>query len=671
MALQHKRRWRWGALLRWPRRLRWIAGMLTLLALAAALVSDAYTVDSPADYTQDVTGEYTVVRSARWLGAGGDGSGSALPPAAQVMQARGQDVALPHRLSKNLASASINWYRVPLELPRAAAGSVAYGVCVPRWSSSASVWLDGKQLMSSAPGMRGMHDWSRPQFIGLPPELAAGSHRLDIRLRALPALAPGLSEIWVGNGPLIRFACASLGETREKRIFGSGLLIGMMGLAGLLIAVLLRDASAGCFALMALLWVAQTVISRGTWIGLTEQTWSLLYFATRTAFVPPMFLFCLRFAKVSRPRLEQGLLAVYAGAVAILLALPQNYWATWLSVVAISLLLILPYALALLVRYALRETTISGGMLVAAVAFVMLSSVLDLVRWMGAGPYSSASLSILAMPLLSMAFGTLLIERLVWFARNEVKAAETLRVTVAHQAEQIAADFAVLQAQGERLVVLEERRRIARDMHDGVGSHLVSVSAMLKSGMAMPQTHVAGMIDSALHELRSVLDVLSAEPATHDDDDPVSTLLGSLRWRIAPVLESQGIDLEWEADSLPADFLPSDAARLQLLRLLQETFTNIVKHARARTVRFRSEHEGEAIVIEVSDDGCGLHGAALLVPAEGGLGLRGMRQRATLLGATLAIADCSPGTRVSLRFARPGAGLERQRCLQPEPVLVE
>jgi signal transduction histidine kinase len=311
----------------------------------------------------------------------------------------------------------------------------------------------------------------------------------------------------------------------------------------------------------------------------------------------------------------------------------------------------MPFFVFLLVRDALRTLSISGGILVAAIVFVMLSSVLDIMRWLGLAPYSSASLSILAMPMLSLAFGTLLIERLVGFARNEVKAAETLRVTVARQADRIAADFAVLKAQGERLVVLEERRRIARDMHDGVGSHLVSVSAMLKSGRVMRQADMAGLVDGALHELRGVLDVLSAEPANHDDDDPVSTLLGSLRWRIAPVLASQGIELEWQADSLPADFLPSDAARLHLLRLLQEAFTNIVKHAHARTVCFRSQADGAAIRIEVSDDGCGMP-VDPPAPAKPGLGLRGMRQRAALVGASFAIVDAAPGTRISLRFAR-------------------
>jgi two-component system sensor histidine kinase UhpB len=80
--------------------------------------------------------------------------------------------------------------------------------------------------------------------------------------------------------------------------------------------------------------------------------------------------------------------------------------------------------------------------------------------------------------------------------------------------------------------------------------------------------------------------------------------------------------------------------------------TNIVKHAHARTVRFRSEADGAAIRIEVSDDGCGMAAVDPPAPAKPGLGLRGMRQRAALVGASFEIVDAAPGTRVSLRFAR-------------------
>ncbi|WP_332875860.1 sensor histidine kinase [Massilia sp. S19_KUP03_FR1] len=579
---------------RWPRNFSLMLGLVALTVFACAALFEVNSNTSPRDYAEGVPGNYVVLRSARWLDLGTESADapSLSPLPAAVMEARGVSVVLPHHLPKDQARASISWYSMSLSLPAVVPGTPAAGVCVPRWSSSASVWLDGKQLVASAAGVHGMHDWSRPQYIGLPPELALGTHRLDLRLRAMPALAPGLSEIWFGDGPLVRRACAALSETREQRILGSGFLIAVMGLAGLAVALLLRDVSAACFAAMALLWVTQLAVARGVGASLPEQTWTLLFFATRTAFAVPMLMFCLRFSKSARPRLERLMLLAYGTAIAVLLLLPAQYWSRWLTSVAVFLLLSMPYFLMLLVRHALRRPSLSAALLVVAIGVILVSSVLDLLRWMGIVPFSNASLSIMTMPLLSLAFGALLVERLVALTRREMNAAKVLRMTVAQQAAQIAASVAASKAQEVR--------------------------------------------DPLSHAGRS-------------DDDPVSTLLESLRGSIAPVLAAQGITLDWQASALPADFLPGDAARLHLLRLLQETFTNIVKHAHASAVRFRAHVDAEAIWIDVVDDGCGIPAAPL---TRSGLGLVSMRQRAEQLGATLDIAGCAPGTRVGLRFAR-------------------
>jgi hypothetical protein len=184
MALQEKWHERALALLRRPRRLAWMGGLLSLLLFGAVTLFDANTVTGPGEYAEGVAGHYAVLRSARWLDAGADGPGSARPPSAETLRERARTVTLPHRLRKDLADPGINWYSVQLDLPRAVPGAAAQGVCVPRWSSSASVWLDGKQLVSSAAGVHGMHDWSRPQFIGLPPEMAEGGNRPSWRRAA-------------------------------------------------------------------------------------------------------------------------------------------------------------------------------------------------------------------------------------------------------------------------------------------------------------------------------------------------------------------------------------------------------------------------------------------------------------------------------------------------------
>ena len=433
---------------RGPYRFSLVLGLVLLLVFGGAALLEAGSSTTPRDFAQGVPGNYVVLQSARWLGLGTEtlDAPSLSPLPAAAMEARGVRVTLPHRLPKDEASASINWYSMTLVLPAVVPGTPASGVCVPRWSSSASVWLDDKQLVSSSTGVHGMHDWSRPQYIGLPAELAPGTHRLDLRLRALPALAPGLSDVWFGDGPLVRRACAALGEAREQRIIGSGVLIGLLGLAGLAMALLLRDISAACFAVTALLWVGQLAIARGFGASLQEQSWTLMFFFTRTLFAVPLFMFCLRFSNSARPVVERVMLVAYGLAITTLLLLPPQYWARWLTIVGAGLLLTVPYFLGVLVRHAMRQPSATSALLVAAIGVILLTSVLDLLRWLGFVPFSNASLSILAMPLLMLAFGALLVERQVRSIRAERQVADTLRLTVARQAEQLAASQAALES---------------------------------------------------------------------------------------------------------------------------------------------------------------------------------------------------------------------------------
>ena len=138
----------------WPPRFSLIIGVLALLVFGGIALVDANSSADPRDYAQGVPGNVVVLRSARWLDLGAEltDAPSLTPLPAAVMDARGASVTLPHRLPKNLASASISWYSLPVTLAAVVPGTPAGGVCVPRWSSSASVWLDGKQLVASATG---------------------------------------------------------------------------------------------------------------------------------------------------------------------------------------------------------------------------------------------------------------------------------------------------------------------------------------------------------------------------------------------------------------------------------------------------------------------------------------------------------------------------------------
>jgi signal transduction histidine kinase len=201
------------------------------------------------------------------------------------------------------------------------------------------------------------------------------------------------------------------------------------------------------------------------------------------------------------------------------------------------------------------------------------------------------------------------------------------------------------QAAEARRVVIEERARIARELHDVV-AHRVSLMTVQAGAAkavaaedpegarrAMAAVEEAGR--QALDELRHLLGVL--RPETDPDGLDPQPGLADLP-RLVEQLRGAGVDVSLATDGVPAE-LP---ARVDLFayRIVQEALTNVLKHAGPGTrteVRLGADRHG--IVIEVLDDG---RGASVLPGA--GHGIVGMRERALLLGGTL---DAAP---------RPGGG---------------
>ncbi|RYE87436.1 MAG: sensor histidine kinase [Oxalobacteraceae bacterium] len=188
--------------------------------------------------------------------------------------------------------------------------------------------------------------------------------------------------------------------------------------------------------------------------------------------------------------------------------------------------------------------------------------------------------------------------------------------------------------------LLLERQRIMQDMHDGLGSSLLSAMVAVEQG-TMQQEQVVDVLRECVDDLRLVID--SLEPVGHD----LVSLLATMRYRLGKRLQLGGLKLEWDVHDLPPlEWLePPDA--LHVLRLMQEALTNALKHARATRVRVVTRDLGRKVEIRVEDDGEGFDIATI----EQGRGLRGQQRRAKQLGGTLRV-DSSPGhgTVVTLRL---------------------
>jgi two-component system sensor histidine kinase UhpB len=192
-----------------------------------------------------------------------------------------------------------------------------------------------------------------------------------------------------------------------------------------------------------------------------------------------------------------------------------------------------------------------------------------------------------------------------------------------------------------------ERRRLGRELHDEIGQRLTAVllqlehsSRRLPEGVARELTETRETARASLEELRRI--VARLRPVALEDLGLHSALS-----ELSDRLTSHGsvrVVRRLEGD-LPA---LSPDAELVIYRVAQEGLTNAARHAQASKVELCLERSERGVRLQVADDGHGLDGAS-----EGG-GIRGMRERALLIGARLDIGQSEMGgVEVSLDVAAP------------------
>ena len=244
------------------------------------------------------------------------------------------------------------------------------------------------------------------------------------------------------------------------------------------------------------------------------------------------------------------------------------------------------------------------------------------------------------------------------FAANKVSAAaekrgfterdeEILSLFAAHAA--IALTNARLYERSRELSVMQERSRLARELHDAVTQKLFSIRAHARAAAVLAarepvdasrvlaEIEVVGELGAEAHaELRAVIDGL-APP-----DLATAGLAESLRRYAVLAARAHGIPVAFTAACLPPLNSKAEAA---LYRVAQEALHNALRHAAASSITVTLSKTPRQVVLEVSDDG---HGFAVDAPSGLGLGLRSMRERAAAAGGKLAIRSGPKGTTVRM-----------------------
>jgi signal transduction histidine kinase/FixJ family two-component response regulator len=198
----------------------------------------------------------------------------------------------------------------------------------------------------------------------------------------------------------------------------------------------------------------------------------------------------------------------------------------------------------------------------------------------------------------------------------------------------------------------DERRRIARDLHDSSGQVLSVLSMNLailarNSGKDGQETKNAELIRESLELVRQISqEIRTTSYLLHPPMLDETGLIGALRWYVEGLVERGGIDIRL---NIPEDFeRQSRETELVIFRIVQEALTNVHRHSGSKTAAIDLRREGDTIHLTVEDQGRGIAPEKLTeIRTKGaGVGFRGMRERVRQLKGKMQIQSDQAGTKI-------------------------
>ncbi len=213
-----------------------------------------------------------------------------------------------------------------------------------------------------------------------------------------------------------------------------------------------------------------------------------------------------------------------------------------------------------------------------------------------------------------------------------------------------------LQALSARLLRVQEdeRRALARELHDELGQSLTALKIVLQSLGMGPESRplqeqiesAVSIADAALKQARQMS--LNLRPPQLDD----LGLSAAIRWNLGRQAALSGLTGHFSAIDVPDEL--SEAVAISCYRISQEALTNALRHAHARNLWVRLRHQAGQLSLEVQDDGAGFDTVQTSAGASS-MGVLGMEERAALVDGTLTI-ESGPGRGTLVRAVFPLSG---------------
>ena len=517
-----------------------------------------------------------------------------------------------------------------------------YALYISAANRGVRAFVNGVEVGSTSLSDAERFGWNYPLFFSIPPALLhPGSNTLDLRLTLNESGWGSLRDAEIGPH-------ATLKPIYDKVLFWritgpqiTSLIAVLTGALALL--VWMRRRRETVFLWFALTCFMAAIRNAHFYVSAPiSGFWYEVWAAVPLHWMSAAFaLFSLRLCERRFPKTEATLLwAALAWTLIVLLAGPAHIRLTvdlgylWLMIVNLGILV---FAFMQCLRQPKVERILLFIAVLVSVAFgtmdlTLLTSMRDSDWRVYMLPYSTL--------FISLAVGAVLVDAFARARSRQEQLNVELDARLAARERQLREQHRTLLKLEREQAVAHERQRILRDIHDGLGSQLISSIHLVEGGTLEP-ARVGALLRECVDDLRLAID--SLKPAGED----LLAVLGNFRYRMEPRLAHAGVRLDWHvaADSRS----PRLGAQqiLHTLRIVQEAVTNALKHASPSVLRisFREETEAGEWTLSVEDDGVGFR-----MPSDQsrGEGLQNMRTRAAQARLNLTIESNETGATVRI-----------------------
>jgi signal transduction histidine kinase len=494
-----------------------------------------------------------------------------------------RDIELPvHFPARHVAGYETRQLR--FDLPLQEVPDDLQALYLPSYADEVFIRVNGAAVHGSElAGRQPARMWNIPVLATVPPSLLqAGQNRIDIALYGYPQEGLVLEPFHFGQARLLaphyswRFI-TSAGMARFN--------LGFMTIAGIMLGIIwFARRSEPIYALLATSCAFACIICIhfGFDTSAVGYRWSTLVWQVSVSiYVYLIFRFCNHYIGEGLKPLETVSLVLIIAELAAGSLVPAPYLFDTLLLFKLH-----PAILSLLVLAVLlgNRRKVDSSDLRIFFFFLSMASAMGVYElYITAVEDPGRNQHIFQfMPLAMLCVCLwLVISRFMLSLRSYEELTGTLKQTIAAKTEELRLTYEKL-GQAERLKAINnERQRIMLDLHDGIGGQLVNTLAYMQNnekGDAVIKT----ALEDALRDLSLMLDSL-------ETDASISTLLGMLRTRLETLLAEHALEFDWRIDDEPELSHPGPSQNLNLLRIVQESITNIIKHAEASIITIASD----------------------------------------------------------------------------------